>query len=282
MTQAQKALGQNNAQNFIVQPDWRVSGKVHTIGAAIQDANSKGITNKVFFNSQIREVDRLLDPNVNIEGKANAARAFFSPTPENQTWLDNFIRDGAKDPDTGQTVKNGRDTVLKTLYGPAITKAMVQLRDKHSADGQQLWDMYKDSAETSVGRLVIKEDIESLNALAAESANPRISGRGADIRLEWDPEANRLKVGYPAPVGRFTKEQVLAQRNRYEAPVNRINAGLGYLTDIANASGEDMGEYMAGVLLKSGVQVPQGEPRTPGETLLRSIIQSKFKKAKGE
>jgi hypothetical protein len=43
-----------------------------------------------------------------------------------------------------------------------------------------------------------------------------------------------------------------------------------------------MGEYMAGVLLKSGIQVSQGEPRTPGETLLRSIIQSKFKKAKGE
>lgn len=185
----------------------------------------KGGTSAKTVNQYVSDrVHELTDPSVPPQLKANAAKVAFSP--ENINFLNKF-----------QAADGSQSKVFGQLVSPAVTKAMLQLRDS-TPEGKQTWDNYSMWAKNNFMGL-FKQSADGINS----------SSNRNWLQVNWNPNSKQFEVtpteegiransGIPGSAGTSLVNLIEGRLSSGVVDaVNKMNLGIKSIDPVLTASG---------------------------------------------
>lgn len=203
------------------------------------------------YREYVNLADRISDPRTPDQVKLNIAQTMFDPSNFGVT---NKFTDDAVTPE-GKVVP-GKNAVFMKLTSPGKTTELKRLSSEYPV----VWQNYTNWAEREFGQILFRREIANLDQSSKDLENYRIA---------YKPETHSF---YIIP-NQQTQDLSSLNRNDFfksgyetqsyvpyvQKSLDRLNAGISNLSNIAKANGTDIDAYLLGVLAQNGLDIGGGK-----------------------
>lgn len=260
-----KTILGNKAAAALVPNDIRKDGVIASMYDDIVDAKKKDIpAESGFYDSVVKNIKLINDPNIGFENKA--ALADYAFNPKNLHLLDQFKKD-YRDPITNKIVP-GKYSVFNQLTSASVTKSIHELKSDPTV-GSRIWSNYTNWAETSFQRLYVN-DIKTLSDLQNEGS--------ISIHPKWDSDNHRWELVGDDNKPLKNRDHTRITQNFIDsanATVNRINSGISNLKNIYKLDNKDTNAMLIRMMQASGFNPEPGRVQGFPDEMMNAIQASR-------